>query len=113
MRISDWSSDVCSSDLDHIGLHAETIAAGKTSDDFVDLAHLDRPPVILALKEDDMGRLRTVRVNIIRHQNFEDIFEFDISPAPAREIFCLGFEFDAFGAVRDFPGLLHFSYQGT
>src|SRR3546814_9297831 len=89
---------------DHICLQAETIAAGKTYDDFVDLAHLDRPPVILALKEEDMGRLRTVRVNIIRHKNFEDIFEFDISPARAREIFGLGFEFDEFGAVREFPG---------
>src|SRR3546814_5146515 len=32
MRISDWSSDVCSSDLDHLEKAVTTTATGKTVD---------------------------------------------------------------------------------
>src|SRR3546814_20993583 len=40
MRISDWSSDVCSSDLDLLGERAETHAARRQLADFLDqVAH--------------------------------------------------------------------------
>src|SRR3546814_3398387 len=76
MRISDWSSDVCSSDLDGLGLHAEVVevsgeavggalgvgedqGAGTVLDDgrhdlgLVHVVHLDEPVVHLVDRSEE------------------------------------------------------------
>src|SRR3546814_10369522 len=44
MRISDWSSDVCSSDLDHRHPHGNLTGRGKTAlAQIIGLRHAERP----------------------------------------------------------------------
>src|SRR3546814_14545444 len=63
MRISDWSSDVCSSDLDH-GLETpdERIAAGKQAEGVVRLSAEHRGGRILICVSDDGRGINRERV---------------------------------------------------
>src|SRR3546814_9661355 len=77
MRISDWSSDVCSSDLPHrSGLRYRPGLSGRAFDGRGTLAEhrqMARPLVCLslALLDGDPDRFRVLRAGVVRHRLYD------------------------------------------
>src|SRR3546814_16401096 len=69
MRISDWSSDVCSSDLDkHEAVIAELLKTARIEPDYSALAEADKRLLLVRLLHD----ARPLRVRVARYsQNAE------------------------------------------
>src|SRR3546814_8479189 len=64
MRISDWSSDVCSSDLQHVGDHPEHIFAKLGIFRLVALVLVEEVTWRVLRRYDDRGRLDRALVGV-------------------------------------------------